>query len=190
MTGPRLEDRAAIQDSLFRYVRGVDRRDWGLVRSAYHAGAYDDHGGYKGDIDGFIRHLERRHATIDQSMHVVGNIVIEFNGPDSALVEAYFVTYQRLLPEAGDARLGYLGGQTVGPEDAVETEVIGRYVDHFTRRDGAWRILHRTVVVEVLRGTKARPGGGLGPPWALARRDGKDPIEIKRAELDLPRQAV
>ena len=188
MTDSRLEDRIAIEDALHRYIRGVDRRNWDLVRSAYHPDAFDDHGGYKGDIVGFIAHLIRRHAAIEQSMHVVGNRVVEFIGPDAALVETYFVTYQRLSPAAGDARLPYLRGQPIGPDQAVETEVVGRYVDHFTRREGEWRIAHRTVVAEVVRGIPAPAGGGIGAPWALATRDGNDPIERKRAELGLPKQ--
>jgi hypothetical protein len=185
MDAMRLPDRLAIQDCLFRYVRGVDRKDWDLVRSAYHHDAYDDHGNYKGGVDGFIDSLITRHATIEQSMHVVGNIVIEFDGPDGALMEAYFVTYQRLGPAAGDARLGYLRGGTIGPDEAVETEVVGRYVDRMTRRDGAWKIAHRQVVFEVLRGQPAPAGGGLRETWTLSRRDGNDPIEIARRKLGL-----
>lgn len=181
----RIADRMAIQDCLFRYVRGVDRRDWPLVRSAYHPDAHDDHGNYKGGIDGFVDSLVRRHATIEQSMHVIGNIVIEFDGPDSALLEAYFITHQRLGPEAGDARLAYLRGGPVGPDQAVETEVIGRYVDRMTRREGAWRIAHRTVVFEVVRGQPAPAGGGLRDTWAVGRRDGQDPLELRRRELGL-----
>ena len=184
----RLQDRMEIQDCLFRYVRGVDRKNWDLVRSAYHTDAYDDHGNYKGDIDGFIESLVKRHATIEQSMHVVGNIVIAFAGPDLALLEAYFITHQRLSPEAGDSRLAYLRGVPIGPDQAVETEVIGRYVDRMTRENGAWRIAHRTVVFEVLRGQPAPSGGGLSDKWALSRRDGNDPIEVARRDLGLPAQ--
>ena len=50
------------------------------------------------------------------------------------------------------------------------------------------RIAHRTVVAEVLRGIPAPAGGGLAAPWALATRDGNDPMERKRAELGLPKQ--
>ena len=188
MDTARLQDRQDIQDCLFRYVRGVDRKNWNLVRSAYHADAYDDHGNYKGGIDGFIESLVRRHATIEQSMHVVGNIVVEFDSPDGALMEAYFVTYQRLSPSAGDARLAYLRGASIGADQAVETEVVGRYVDRMIRKDGAWRIAHRTVVFEVLRGQPAPSGGGLSEKWALSRRDGNDPIEIERGKLGLPAQ--
>ena len=163
----RLQDRMEIQDCLFRYVRGVDRKNWALVRSAYHTDAYDDHGNYKGGIDGFIESLVKRH------------------GPDSAVLEAYFITHQRLSPSAGDARLAYLRGAPIGPDQAVETEVIGRYVDRMTRKDGAWRIAHRTVVFEVLRGQPAPAGGGLSDKWSLSRRDGNDPIEVRRREVGL-----
>ena len=184
----RSQDRMEIQDCLFRYVRGVDRKNWDLVRSAYHTDAHDDHGNYKGNIDGFIDSLVQRHATIEQSMHVVGNIVIEFAGSDSALMEAYFITHQRLSPSAGDARLAYLRGAPIDPDRAIETEVIGRYVDRMTRKDSVWRIAHRTVVFEVLRGWPAPAGGGLSDKWALSRRDGHDPIEVARRTLGLPSQ--
>lgn len=185
MDTSRDQDRRAIQECLFRYVRGVDRKNWDMVRAAYHPDAHDDHGNYKGGIDGFIASLVKRHATIEQSMHVVGNIVIDFAGPDSALMEAYFITHQRIGPEAGDARLPYLRGAPIAPDQAVETEVVGRYVDRMTRRDGAWKIAHRTVVFEVSRGQPAPAGGGLRDNWALSRRDGNDPIEVARRDMGL-----
>lgn len=185
MDTQRQQDRREIEDCLLRYVRGVDRKNWNLVRAAYHTDAHDDHGNYKGGIDGFIESLTRRHATIEQSMHVVSNLTIEFAGPDSALAESYFITHQRISPEAGDARLPYLRGTPIRPDEAVETEVVGRYVDHMTSRDGAWRIQRRTVVFEVFRGQPAPAGGGLRSNWALSRRDGNDPLEHARRELGL-----
>jgi hypothetical protein len=185
MDPDRQADRREIEDCLLRYVRGVDRRNWDLVRSAYHPDAHDDHGNYKGGVDGFIESLIARHATIDQSMHVVSNLMVEFAGPGSALAESYFITHQRISPEAGDARLSYLRGASIRPDQAVETEVIGRYVDHVTRRDGAWRIQRRTVVFEVFHGWPAPAGGGLPSHWAVSRRDGDDPLELARRELGL-----
>jgi hypothetical protein len=184
----RPQDRFDIQQALLRYVRGVDRRNWDLMRSAYHPDAWDDHGNYKGPVDGFVELTIARHQTIEQSMHVLGQTDIEFHGPDGALVETYFITHQRLTPEAGDARLPYLRGQTIAPDQAAETEVIGRYVDRFTRIGGAWRIAHRTVVFEVFRGQPAPAGGGLRPNWALSQRDGNDPVESARRDLKLPPQ--
>lgn len=181
----RAHDRLAIQECLYRYIRGVDRKNWDMVRSAYHTDAHDDHGNYKGGVDGFIESLVIRHATIEQSMHVVGNMWIEFDGPDGAVVETYFITHQRLSPEAGDARLPYLRGRPIAPDQAVETEVVGRYVDRMTRRDGVWRIQRRTVVFEVSRGQPAPAGGGLRAHWAIGRRDGEDTIEVTRRKLGL-----
>jgi hypothetical protein len=185
MDNSRAEDRREIEDLLRSYVRGVDRKNWDQVRAAYHPDAHDDHGNYKGDIDGFIESLVLRHATVETSMHVISNVTIEFAGPDSALVETYFITHQRISPAAGDARLAYLRGAPFRPDEAVETEVVGRYVDHMTRRDGAWRIQRRTVVFEVSRGQPAPADGGLLSHWALSRRDGNDPVELARKELGL-----
>lgn len=185
MKPDRAQDRLDIEACLLRYTRGVDRKDWELVRSAYHTDAHDNHGNYKGGIDGFIDSLIRRHATIEQSLHLVSNLTIEFADTDVALLEAYFIVHQRLSPEAGDARLAYLRGAPIRPEEAVETEVVGRYVDHMTRREGVWRIQNRTVVFEVSRGWPAPADGGLRDTWALSRRDGKDPVELTRRGLGI-----
>jgi hypothetical protein len=159
----RIADRIEITDALHRYIRGVDRCNWDLVRSSYHPDAYDDRGFYRGDIDGFIAHLVRRHKHVEQSMHVVGNMVFEFIDADSALVETYYVTYQRIGPGAGDSLLPFLRGAPLVPGMPVETEIVGRYIDHFTRRDGEWRIAHRLVLAEVLRGAHGPVDGGLPP---------------------------
>jgi hypothetical protein len=181
----RVADRLDIRELMERYARGVDRRDWDLVRAVYHPDAHDDHGNYKGDIDGFIASLEKRHAFIEQSMHFIGNCIIEFDGPDSAVVETYYITYQRLLPGAGQSRLNYLSRERPADEDAMQGQAIGRYVDRVTRRDGEWRIARRTVVFEVYRGSPTDPGGGLRSNWVQCRRDGNDPIELARAGFGL-----
>ncbi|MEY3566868.1 MAG: hypothetical protein RLZ19_882, partial [Actinomycetota bacterium] len=40
--------REHIRDVVYRYARGVDRRDFDLVRSCYHPDATDDHGPFTG----------------------------------------------------------------------------------------------------------------------------------------------
>jgi hypothetical protein len=114
--------------------------------------------------------------------------VIEFDGPDSALMEACFISHQRIGPKAKEARLPYLRGAPIASDQAVETEVVGRYVDRMTRRDGEWRIAHCQVVFEVFRGQPAPAGGWLRDNWVLSRRDGNDPIELARRELGLKPQ--
>jgi hypothetical protein len=181
----RIEDRLEIQGVLYRYARGVDRRDWELVRSTYHPDAYDDHGSYKGNIEGFIETLRKRHQSIEQSLHVVANCIIEFAGTDSAVVETYMSTFQRLSPAAGDARLAYLRRGAIGHDEAVESTVFGRFVDLFTRRNAEWRVARRKMIVEVYRGAPAPAGGGLPANWPRATRDGNDAIEQTRREFGL-----
>lgn len=95
-----LLEREKIRDALQRYARGVDRRDWELVGDAYHPDAHDDHGGYKGGVPGLLEWLERRHALIEQSMHFLGNCIIDFLSETTAVAETYCVVYQRLGDEA------------------------------------------------------------------------------------------
>jgi 3-phenylpropionate/cinnamic acid dioxygenase small subunit len=123
-----LIDRQAIQDVLLRYCRGVDRRDFDLVRSCYHDDAYDLHGSYEGGPDGFIEHL-KRNARWDATMHVIGNQLIELDG-DLARCESYCISYHRHEAEAEDMVIGL------------------RYVDRVERRQGEWRIAHRVCAME------------------------------------------
>ena len=179
----RFEDRLAIQDALLRYARGVDRRDWELVRSSYHANAYDDHGMYKGGIDGFIDYLSSRHQTVDLSLHFLTNSFIEWAGQDAALVETYFISRKLQKPQQG---AGSAGTQ---PDDAtdgktIEAEILGRYVDHFTRSNGEWRIFERVVIYESMRSALV-PDVALASEYTPARRDGDDPLERKRRALGL-----
>lgn len=152
----RLLDKEEIREVMCRYARGVDRGDLELVRSAYHEDAHDEHGDYVGDIDGFIKYLETRFIGVDNSVHFLGNSLIEFHGPDAALVETYFVSRRLRAAAEGD-------GLDIRPADALARELWGRYVDRFERRDGVWRIAHRIVVREAFSDSVA-----LG-----ALRDGK-----------------
>lgn len=171
----RLLDKEAIRDALALYARAVDRGDWALLRSTYHADAWDDHGGYQGPIDGLVEWLDQRFAGVDNSMHFLGNCLIEFAGADLALVETYFVS-RRLRPPAGDEC------KTAGPRDAMSREAWGRYVDRFERRDGQWRVAHRTVVLEA-SSTSLALGGARGGATTWGHRDRTDRLYQVHAEI-------
>ena len=173
----RLEDRAAIQDCMARYARGVDRGDWSLVLSTYHPDAYDSHGDYRGGMEGFAAWLDKRLSGVDNSMHLLGQCLIEFAGPDWAFVETYFVS-RRLVPPSEAQRAG------LPPDAAISREVAGRYVDQFERRQGQWRVLHRVVVAEASSQSVAL-GGVRSPKASLTwgRRDREDPSWQAREEL-------
>jgi len=170
----QLLDRAEIEDAIRRYARGVDRGDWEAVRSTYHPDARDEHGEYKGDIDGLIKWLEQRFAGIDNSMHFLGNCLIEFAGPGLALVETYFVSRRLRPPIDGETRLA-------GPCDAMSREAWGRYLDRFERRQKQWRVAQRIVVLEASSThlvRRCREGVGT---WG--RRDGTDRLHQLREEI-------
>ncbi len=181
----RLGDIAAIEQALYRYARGVDRKNWDLVASAYHPDAHDNHGNYKGPVAGFLASLDKRHANITQSMHMITNVIVEFNADDSALVESYFLTFQRLTAGAGPSRLMHLNGEVANDTDAVDNEVVGRYVDHMTRRDGEWRIQRRDVLFDIYRSKIAPRNAAVNPALTMSMRDNTDLLHVRRKELGL-----
>jgi hypothetical protein len=176
----RLADMQAIRDVLARYARGVDRRDWGLVRAAFHPDARDDHGAYRGDIEGLIEWVARRHAAIDQAMHFLGNCLIEFASDDLALVETYYVAHLRLGPEAVESRKMLLGD--AAEPGYTDTSVLGRYIDRFERREGQWRIARRMNVYEGTRAQAVRDPS-RDPQHDWAQRDASDMLFMMRRDV-------
>jgi hypothetical protein len=171
----RLIDRTEIYDVVCRYARGVDRGDWDLLRSTYHPDAYDDHVEYKGNIDGLIEWLKKRFANADNSMHFLGNCLIEFAGPDLALVETYYAS-RRLRAPVGDECAN------LAPSDAICRQSWGRYLDRFERRQGQWRVAHRIVVIDS-RFTSVAKAGARNSPSTWGTRDRSDPFYAARAKV-------
>jgi hypothetical protein len=176
----RLIDEASIRDVMYRYARGVDRREWDLVRAAFHPDARDDHGAFRGGIDGLIEWVGRRHAHIEQSMHFLGNCLIEFNGPDTALVETYYAAYLRLGPTAHESRAMLHVDAARSRSTHVDTTVLGRYIDRFERRGNAWKIARRVSLYEAIR-SEPIPTPVYDPQHDWARRDRSDKLfEMRR----------
>ena len=186
-TDARLEDRFRIEQVMRRWARGVDRRDWPLVKTVFHPGAIDDHGMYKGGIDGLVEWLDGRHQWITKSMHVLGNMTIDFAGPDLALCESYVVAYQQYdaSPGADPSHIKAALGPGVEPSDLpIDVVMPARYVDEVTRRDGVWRIRDRVTVFEG-RYFLAADDVALDPAWTVARRDSDDPLYVARRRLGI-----
>ena len=122
--------------------------------------AYDDHGTYQGDLDGFIAMCEQFLPRWTATQHFMGNMLIEVDG-ERARAETYAVAYHRRENEDG-----------TGKDD-----VFGiRYVDRFEKRGGDWRIAHRVVATEWRRvDPVSRPGNRSVGVWG--RRDGNDVID-------------
>jgi hypothetical protein len=124
-----LIDRAAITDLIYRYSRAVDRLDADLLRSVYWPDGTDDHGIFSGNALDYVDWVMRFVGGWISTHHDNSNVMIEVDG-DEAYSESHWTGWYRF--HDGDAIF-----------DQVSN---GRYLDHFQRRDGEWRILHRVCV--------------------------------------------
>lgn len=155
----RLADRVQIEEVLARYCRGVDRCDEATLAAAYHDDATDDHGTFTGPAHEFAAWATKGAAQVwHASHHTVANVIIDWTGPDSAQVECYVLAFNRRVDD--------------GPVEVF----AGRYLDCFERRNGDWRIAHRTALRDVdtlvdRRGWAGRiPEGGRFPDDPLYHR--------------------
>jgi hypothetical protein len=158
-----LEEVAAhleIQQVLYRYCRGVDRGDAALIAGVYHPDATDDHGSWVGPGRAFGEYLV---PVMDQAafvgQHHITNALIEVEG-QAARVESYFVAFH---PGTGQA------------DSPRHIMVCGRYVDRFERRDGAWKIADRRVVIDVSRVLSDGADWVGGAAFPAGGRRGADP---------------
>jgi hypothetical protein len=128
-----------IYKTLARYCRGADRGDVELMKSAYHPDAEEQHGPFSGSGHAFCDFAGQ--FTLGQldwsgglkaSSHFLSNITVESLGPDAAKVESYFFLSMR-HEKSGT------------PINAI---MLGRYLDRFENRDGAWLIAGRSVVLD------------------------------------------
>jgi hypothetical protein len=124
-------DRAALTDLVMRYCRGVDRRDFALVRSLYWDDAVDHHGAmFEGGPDDFVAWLPEAMAPFELTVHRITNSVFAIDG-DHAEGEHYAVAYHRTRPPA-----------------RREIVIGGRYLDRYERRAGDWRFRERSLVFD------------------------------------------
>ncbi|MGE0386823.1 MAG: nuclear transport factor 2 family protein [Gammaproteobacteria bacterium] len=155
-----LIDEHQIRKVIYRYCRGIDRRDFDLVRGCYHPGATDDHANYKGDVDGFIAYVQKELPRFEQTMHTVANVLIEVDG-DVAWSEAYTLAYHRLPASRSKPQRDYSVGL--------------RYVDRFERRDGRWAIADRKCVFSWSRLDPVPEGHPFGPAYPMGAAAPADP---------------
>jgi SnoaL-like domain len=165
-----LAARRACEDALMRYARGVDRRDPALVRSAYHPDAFDDHGGYQGDVDGFIAWLEETvFAAFTCTMHKLGNLLVVIDGQE-AHAETYAVAHHIAARDAG-------GRPAVDGEQASDLVMGVRYLDRLENRGDGWKIAHRRMSFEWERSLEIGSQREY-PGFLRGRRDGSDPVLV------------
>jgi hypothetical protein len=151
-----LRDRQDISDCIHRYTRGLDRLDAKILAGAYHPDAVDNHSGFVGYIPEFVEWgiaLESRYAS---THHGITTHTCEVDG-DTAHAESYVHWFLRLK----DSDKVRAGG--------------GRYVDRLERRNGAWKIILRRLIMDwQLEADGALWNDNVGS-FALGSRDHSDP---------------
>jgi hypothetical protein len=130
-----LAARRDITDVIQRYMRGLDRLDAALVRSAFHEDARIDVGLMQGGTDGYVAFTQEMLGGMTGSHHLLGQIRIEVDG-DRAFAESYFQAWQCIATEDGGAR---------------DLFIAGRYVDELACRDRRWGIVSRALVTDWVR---------------------------------------
>lgn len=123
-----LVDRHEIHQVMLRYGRGLDRLDNELARSCYWDDAIEDHGAYIGAPDDFIAWADQTTLAHESTQHAILNHVCELDG-DQAYCESYY----------------HFTGVRETPPHFMST---GRYIDHFQKRNGEWRIANRVCLIE------------------------------------------
>jgi hypothetical protein len=150
-----------IRRTIDRYCRGVDRRDFGLVRSCYHPDATDDHGAYAGGLDGFIEYIERELKAFETTVHSVTNVLIDEIDESVAHSEAYATAFHRIAASSSKPRRDYLVGF--------------RFLDRFERRDGRWLIAARRIVIDWTRMDAVGAGIDLPDSFTFGSPSSADP---------------
>ena len=111
-------------------------------------------------------------------MHHIGNVLVEFSGPDRAMAETYCLAFQRYAPGGESIRAAITGGKsTASSDEPMEVTMWVRYVDILIRRDGEWRISHRRVAWDGLQARAiSHDGPRIGPEWLAGQRDRSDVV--------------
>ena len=133
-----LLDKQDIWELSVRYMRGLDRLDADLMRDVFHVDSTVDYGFVKGRGEDLIVYAMRGLKDHVANHHMLGQALIEVDG-DEAFGEVYFHAFHRVVP----------GG------NEMDLIIAGRYVDRYTRRDGVWKIAHRSEVNDWSRSTRA-----------------------------------
>jgi 3-phenylpropionate/cinnamic acid dioxygenase small subunit len=131
------DDRQAITDLLHRSAYALDDKDYEAMANCFTEDATLDHGPQAATPvlrgrDTIVGLAARTHDADGNrprlASHHVGNVLITFDGPDSAVVESYVHTFHAL----GDGTAGL---------------VWGRWHDDVVRSADGWRIRARTAYV-------------------------------------------
>lgn len=140
-----LTDRQEISDTLQRYIRGIDRHDKELARSAFWPDARINLGSPMGR-EKYVDHEESALAGYAAHQHHITGQTVDIEG-NTAHVESYVFFIAVPRNQSRDAAGPASPGRALVSE---ETQLgSGRYIERWEKRDGEWRILVREYVHEM-----------------------------------------
>ena len=143
-----VQDRLAIKETLLRYARGVDNRDFAAVRACFIKEAVVDGSLGNTTIEEYCESLRVELAAYQGTMHFIGNQYVEVGG-DQATLSSYAVAYH-----------------CVGREPSERDLIVGvRYLDEFRRSEDTW-LIERRKVQPVFVGARFVPRQGGGARFA------------------------
>lgn len=137
-----LAARRDIADAVQRYMRGLDRLDPVLQRSAFHDDAQVDCGLMAGSVDAFVAFSQDMLAGFDATHHLLGQVSITVEG-DVASGECYFQAWHGARDAQGNPR---------------DLFIAGRYIDAYACLNGEWRITRRTLITDWIKDDPADHG--------------------------------
>jgi hypothetical protein len=174
----RIEDREEIRDVIAAYAHAIDRRRWDIMQNLFHDDAEFAFGTVAGDWKGFV---EQARALIDPCLatqHQLGQVLFGFEGDDICHTETY-MTAMHTIPA------GYPVPEVFPDKGKIYSAIVaGRYVDRFERRNGEWRIAHRTGLYD-WREFREVEGVDLSdtPEGAAGYHDDRDPSTAAAARF-------
>jgi hypothetical protein len=118
---------------LYRYCRGIDRRDYDPVRSSYESTVTDGRGRFRDPLTAFGDLFRTELTGFCSATHFNGNVLIDVAG-DSATAESCVIAFLRMPPETG--------------KPACDPTTCLRYADQFAWTTAGWRISARTCVLD------------------------------------------
>lgn len=172
--GPdELADREALRHLVTAYGHAIDRRDYALLRTLYHADAIDDHTPYYcGPAQGYVDWLPEMMAHWRATMHTM---------------------LSQLFVIEGDHAEGEIAARAwhLTADGTRQFVAWGRYADHYARRDGVWRFARRAFILDFTEDLPAPAGSDFGSDGVATGRAGADdPIHARLAGFARPDSAA
>jgi hypothetical protein len=110
-----ISDRIEIQDVLTRYTRAIDEGQWDGLDTVFTPDAqidYTESGGIAGSFPEAKKWLaETLPAFFSATLHTIGQVSVEYDGPDEALVVAYFDNPMYLRSDDDQPKVVEVGGK-------------------------------------------------------------------------------